>query len=62
MAFHVWSKCTVNLQNPLPQRVLGKRYVKGSIIGFHQQAQTLGLHTTKTVSCESTTEEVSFEW
>lgn len=48
-----------SLQNPLPQRVPGKRQVKGFIIGFHQQAQKLGPHTIKTVACESTAEEGS---
>ena len=34
----------------------------GHIIGFHPQTQTLEPHTKLIAQCESTAEEVSFEW
>ena len=44
-------------------KVLLKRFhLNGHTIGFHPQTQKLELHKKKTVPCESTTEEVSFEW
>ena len=36
--------------------------MNGNTIGFHQQIQKLVLHKKQTVPCESTTEEVLFEW
>ena len=44
-------------------KVLLKRFhLNGNTIGFHPQTQKLELHTKYIVPCESTTEEVSFEW
>ena len=44
-------------------KVLLKRlHLNGHTIGFHPQTQHLEPHTKQTVSCESTAEEVAFEW
>ena len=44
-------------------KVLLKRFhLNGHTTGFHPQTQKLEPHTKETVRCESTTEEVSFEW
>ena len=43
--------------------VLWKRFrLNGNTIGFHPQTQKSELHTKQIVPCESTAEEVSFEW
>ena len=36
--------------------------LNGNTTGFRPQTQKLELHTKLIVSCESTAEEVSFEW
>ena len=44
-------------------KILLKRInLNGNTIGFHPQTQKLRAHTKLIVSCESTAEEVSFEW
>ena len=44
-------------------KVLLKRiHLNGNTIGFHPLSQKLELHTKYIVPCESTAEEVSFEW
>ena len=44
-------------------KVLLKRFhLNGNATGFHPQTQTLELHTKYILPCESTAEEVSFEW
>ena len=44
-------------------KVLLKRFhLNGNTIEFHPQTQMLELHTKQIVPCESTAEEVSFEW
>ena len=44
-------------------KVLLKRFhLNGNTIGFHRQTQKLELHTKQIVPCESTAEEISFEW
>ena len=44
-------------------KVLLKRfYLNGNTIGFHPQTQKLEMHNRSIVPCESTAEEVSFEW
>ena len=44
-------------------KVLLKRFhLNGNNIGFHPQTQKLEIHTKYIVPCESTAEEVSFEW
>ena len=44
-------------------KVLLKRFhLNGNTIGFHPQTQKLELRTKKIIPCESTAEEVSFEW
>ena len=46
-----------------PCKITVKRfYLNGHTIGFHPQTQKLELHTKGIVPCESTAEEVSFEW
>ena len=37
-------------------------HLNGNTIGFDPQTQKLELHTKYVVPCESTAEEVSFEW
>ena len=37
-------------------------HLNGNIIGFDPQTQKLEHHTKETVACESTADEVSFEW
>ena len=41
---------------------LKRFHLNGHIIGFHPQTQKLKLHTKQLLECESTAEEVSFEW
>ena len=36
--------------------------MNGHTIGFHPQIQKFQLHTKEIVPCESTTEEVLYEW
>ena len=44
-------------------KILLKRInFNGNSIGFRPQTQRLRAHTKLIVSCESTAEEVSFEW
>ena len=44
-------------------KVLLKRFhLDGNTIGLHPQTQKLELQTKKIVPCESTAEEVLFEW
>ena len=44
-------------------KVLLKRFhLNGNTIGVHPQTQKLELPTKQIVPCESTAEEVSFEW
>ena len=44
-------------------KVLLKRFhLNGKTIGFHPQTQKLELRTNQIAPCESTAEEVSFEW
>ena len=44
-------------------KVLLKRFhLNGKTIEFHPQTQTLELHTKQIAPCESTAEEVLFEW
>ena len=42
--------------------LLKRFHLNGDTIGFHPQTQKLELHTKYIVPCESTAEEVSFEW
>ena len=43
--------------------LLLKRFrLNGHTIGFHPQTQELELHSKQIVPCQSTAEEVSFEW
>ena len=37
-------------------------HLDGNTIGFHPQTQKLELHTKEIKTCESTAEEVIFEW
>ena len=44
-------------------KVPSKRfYLNGHTTGFHPQTQKLEQHTKQIVPCESSAEEVSFEW
>ena len=44
-------------------QVLTKRFhMNGHTLGFHPQTQKLEKHAIYIVPCESTAEEVSFEW
>ena len=54
---------TQKLELQTKQIVLLKRFhLNGYTIGFHPQTQKLEQHTKQIVLCESTAEEVSFEW
>ena len=42
--------------------LLSSFHLNGNTIGFHPQTQKLELHTKQIVPCESTAEEILFEW
>ena len=44
------------------KELLKRFHLNGNTIGFYPQTQKLELHTKYIESCESTAEEVSFEW
>ena len=46
----------------LPPLKLNTDTLNGNTIGVHPQTQKLKLRTKQIVACESTAEEVSFEW
>ena len=44
------------------KELLKRFHLNGNTIGFYPQTQKLELNTKYIESCESTVEEVSFEW
>ena len=53
---------TQKLEPHTKQNLLKRFRLNGNTIGFHPKTQKLELHTKKIARCESTAEEVSFEW
>ena len=61
--FHLNGNTTGFHPQTQKSELLPKRsHLNGNTIGFHPQTQKLELHTKQIVACESTAEEVSFEW